>query len=895
MDLKTYLKKIIFAMLLLIMAHSCVHASEKKNVLILNSYHQGYKWTDDEVRGIVNGLFPEQDNIKTYIEYMGTKWNFSSEYLKELCILYKKKFNQVNFDVIVSTDDDAFNFLKKYRDSVFGRVPVVFCGLNWVTPGKLSGMGSVTGVNETTDISLNLYLMMKIHPEVKRIYVIIDSTTTGISVYNKLIEIMPQYSGRIEIIPLYDLPMKTLIDRVSSIESDSLVLLTIFSRDGSGQFFEYNEYSEIITGNSRVPVYGLWDFYLGHGILGGNLANGYSQGITAGNIALRVLNGESVESIPVILDSPNTYMFDFFQMKRFGIGRDLIPAASTVINEPSSFYSVNKKIFSFIIALTFALTIFSVVLVLNIRRRYIAEKSLKESVEQYSTLVNNLNVGVFRSNGVPDGCFIQVNPVMIKIFGYDDREEFIKVPVRDLYQDPSGRDNFLNNLKDLKTINNIEQQMKRRDGSLISVSVTGSAVFNEDGTINYVDGILEDITEKKRMETEIRHAQKMDTIGTLASGIAHDFNNALGALIGAVSLMDHKLSTGIPMTLEKQLEYIAVMKESGDKGISMVKRLLSLARKNDSDYRSFNINEVVKRVVALLTGVIDKSVSVNSSYYEDKALSMGDPAQIEQVLLNLCINAGHAMTIMRANHEQWGGSLSIMINKVFPDRYISRTHAEASEKEFWSISVADTGTGMSGEVISRIFEPFFTTKGEGSGTGLGLAMVQKIVNEHLGFIDVYSEPGVGTTFKIYLPVYYGESEYRPPVISPGDLKGSGRVLLVEDELLIMKIAEEILKDCGYEVYCADNGESALEIFREKYNEISAVVMDMAMPVMSGFVAFSEMRKISPSVRVLIASGCRQDSRVDEVLLSGGADFIEKPYTVEELALAVRNLIETGSI
>jgi sigma-B regulation protein RsbU (phosphoserine phosphatase) len=321
-----------------------IYAAEKKNVLILNSYHQGYKWTDDEVRGIVNGLFPEQDNIKTYIEYMGTKWNFSSDYLKELCILYKKKFNRVRFDVIISTDDDAFNFLQKYRDGVFGRVPVVFCGLNWITPGKLSGMKSVTGVNETTDISLNLYLMMKVHPQVKKIYAVIDSTTTGISVYNKLIEIMPQYEGKIDIIPLYDLEMKALMEQVSIMGNDSLVLLTVFSRDGTGQFFEYDEYSTMISKKSSVPVYGLWDFYLGHGILGGNLATGYSQGITAGNIALRVLKGENAESIPVVMDSPNTYMFDFLQMKRFGIGRDLIPAASIVINEPSSFYSVNKTV-----------------------------------------------------------------------------------------------------------------------------------------------------------------------------------------------------------------------------------------------------------------------------------------------------------------------------------------------------------------------------------------------------------------------------------------------------------------------------------------------------------------------------------------------------------------------
>lgn len=633
----------------------------------------------------------------------------------------------------------------------------------------------------------------------------------------------------------------------------------------------------------------MWDFYLGHGILGGNLANGYSQGITAGNIALRILMGEPVGNIPVVMDSPNTYMFDYQQMKRFGIESGLLPVSSIIINQPSSFYSVNKNLFNSIIAITVLLTVFSVTLVLNIRRRLIAEKSLCESVEQYSTLVNNLNVGVFRSSGIPDGCFIQINPAMMKIFGYDDRDEFLKIPVRDLYQTPSGRDRFLNEILELKTVNSMELKLKKEDGSIITASISGSAMFNGDGTISYIDGILEDITEKKRLEDEFRHVQKMDTIGTLASGIAHDFNNSLGGIIGAISIIERNLRGGSSMSVEKELEYLTLMKESGEKGVSMVRKLLSLARKSDYELTPVNINDIVKRVVELLAGVIDKSISVCPVYYEDKAVTMADPAQIEQVLLNLCINAGHAMTIMRENQEQWGGTLEISITKLSPDRYISSLHPEAVYSELWSISVTDTGIGMSEEVKERIFEPFFTTKGEGSGTGLGLLMVQKIVNEHRGFIDVYSAPGTGTTFKIYLPVSSEKHENRALPSVPADLMGSGPVLLVEDEPLIMKIASEMLKDCGYEVLCAENGKKAVEVFRERYNEIHVVIMDMAMPVMSGVMAFREMREISPSVRVLITSGFRQDRRVEEVLLSGGAGFVEKPYTMETLALAVKNL------
>jgi len=882
----------LLMLIFLSMTLSSAYAEEKKNVLILNSYHNGYKWTEDETDGAIAGLYPESENTRIYIEYMGAKWAFHRSYIEQLSKLYQQKFKNKVFDVIIATDDDALNFLKLYRDETFGKVPVVFCGINWITPERLQGLKSFAGVNEDAAIALNIDLMLKLHPATKDIYVIMDSTTTGMVIYNKLNEIIPQYINRVQIHLLFDMEMSSMLKQLSALDAGSLVLLTLYQKDKTGRFFEYSESCGLITKNSRVPVYGVWGFNLGLGIVGGNLVSGYSQGLTAGKLALRILKGESAESIPVVMNSPNLYMFDYAQMQRFDISTADIPAESLIINQPSSFYSINKQLFRSILAVILILAAAAVILILNIRRRYLAEKELRESEEKYHTLVDNLNVGVFRSTGDPDGKFIQVNPAMIKIFGYDSYDAFIKLPVENLYQDSAYRKNFINDIIAGGSVKDRELPMKKIDGTLIWASVSASAQYHaSDKSVEWIDGILEDITQKKRIEMELRHAQKMETIGTLVSGIAHDFNNAIGGLVGMLSIIDNKLQSGTILSIDKLQYYTSIMKESGDKSIAMAQRLLTLARRRNAELIPSDLNDIVRRVVELLSGTIDKSISVFPVYNDERAVIMADPAQIEQSLLNLCINSWHAMTIMREDRNLWGGSLALSIMKIYAEKYFFELHPEAVKKEYWAISISDTGVGMTRDIVLKIFDPFFTTKGEGVGTGLGLAMVNQIIREHEGFIDVYSEPGTGTTFKVYIPVSYEKPDTSAVPKSVEIQSGTGLILVVDDEPVMRKTAREILEECGYDVITAEDGKAGVAIFRERYNEITAVVMDMAMPVMSGIIAYREMLKINPGVKVLIASGLRLDKRLQEVIAMGANGFIEKPYTLVKLGQAVKDIIE----
>ena len=355
---------------------------QKKSVLILNSYHSGYTWTDDETRGVIEALAPLQDELDISIEYMGAKWASDRAYFELLRKTYREKYRKRRFDVILATDNDAIAFLKQHRDAVFGSVPVVFCGVNWFEEKSLRGLKHYTGVNEDVDITATLDLMLKLHPATKTIYVIADTTTTGRIVREKLLEIAPRYRERVRFSVPGTVTMQSVLDTVVKAPEDSLVLLTVFQEDREGAFFEPRESTSLITKASVVPVYGLWDFNLGHGIVGGLLTSGYAQGHAAGVLALRILQGEQASTIPVVLKSPNVYMFDYRELERFGISLDDLPLGSRTINQPESFYQLNKKLVRGALLALALLASVVVLLALNIRSRRKAAAILHGEIEE---------------------------------------------------------------------------------------------------------------------------------------------------------------------------------------------------------------------------------------------------------------------------------------------------------------------------------------------------------------------------------------------------------------------------------------------------------------------------------------------------------------------------------
>jgi sigma-B regulation protein RsbU (phosphoserine phosphatase) len=349
-----------------------VNAAPTRHVLVLNSYHRGLSWTDNIMEGIESVLGGDSD-LELHIEYMDTKRLYDEVYLQKLYEVYKYKYSQMQFEVVIVSDNDAFEFTRQHHDELFPGTPVVFCGINNFRDSMLEGHDLYTGVVEVTDIESTLEIALQLHPNVAQVAVVNDRTSTGVAMKSELEAVIPRFGDTVKFVLLEDLDMAEIEAQVQILPADSLLLVLVFNRDASGQFFSYEESLSRISSVATVPIYGLWDFYLGSGIVGGKLASGFHQGEVAARIAQRILGGEAAEDIPVVRESPNRYMFDYEQLQRFGLEPSSLPADSIVINSPGTFYGRYKMLIWGSLGIIAALGLLVSILLVSITRRKRAE------------------------------------------------------------------------------------------------------------------------------------------------------------------------------------------------------------------------------------------------------------------------------------------------------------------------------------------------------------------------------------------------------------------------------------------------------------------------------------------------------------------------------------------
>lgn len=850
---------------------------QHKNILLLNSYHQGYKWTDDETRGVLSVLAPQGEHTKVYTEYMGMKWTSDPAYFTQLKATYKQKFAAIPFDVIIATDNDAFNFLRAHRDEVFGPTPTVFCGVNYFQPEALQGHQLYTGVSETADFQANLDLLLELHPTTRRIAVIIDTSVTGQQVLREVSAVVPRYEHRLTFDFLTDLTMEELRRRVADLPDDALVLFTFFFRDKDGRLFEHDESAAMVSRASQVPVYGTWDFSLGYGIIGGKLTNGFEQGNRAAELAARILRGERPQDIPVVMRSPSQFMFDHKQMRRFHIDPGQLPPESVIINRPISSYTLSKRVVWLSGAGTILLLGLLVALLINIRQHKAARKELRASEEQYRSLVDNLNVGIYRDNGEPEGRFLQANPAMVKLFGYEDIASFLQTPVVELYDRPGDRTAYLSELTRIGFVKDTQLQMKTRNATSIWVSCSAKAVLDAQGSIRWIDGVLEDISEKKRLEEQLWQAQKMESIGALAGGIAHDFNNILTAISGYGTLL--KAKVGHDPALAHLLGPIL---SSAEKAAQLTQSLLAFSRKQVIDPKPLNLNEVITGMERLLARLIGEDIELHLRLSTHELMIMADKSQLEQILLNLVTNARDAMPE--------GGAISIGSRSLLlRDQASLLQHEFKSPGEYAVLSVTDSGMGMDEATRQRIFEPFFTTKDTGRGTGLGLAIAHGIVKQHGGDISVDSEPDKGTTFSVYLPLIPGGMHEPLEQSLPAAAGGTETILLAEDDALVRQWTRQVLSQAGYTVIEAVNGEELVAKFQAA-DHVDLILLDVVMPRKNGREALDEIRRSHPWIKALFTSGYTADIIHRKGILDQDINFLAKPASQEQLLAKIRQVL-----
>ncbi|MBJ6750252.1 PAS domain S-box protein [Geomonas sp. Red421] len=421
---------------------------------------------------------------------------------------------------------------------------------------------------------------------------------------------------------------------------------------------------------------------------------------------------------------------------------------------------------------------------------------------------------------------------------------------------------------------------RHKNGSTFWQHSTISPILNSSGAISHFMAFMESINERKKLEEQLRQAQKMEAIGQLAGGVAHDFNNILTVILGFGQLLQHSLPKDDPM-----LEHMEQILDAADRATHLTKSLLAFSRKQVMVMQQVELNELTRRHAKFLVRIIGEDVTLKTSFTDEKLLVMADSGQLEQVLMNLATNARDAMPT--------GGELTIRTELTTVDKEFHRQYGYGMPGRYALITVTDTGTGMDTETQQKIFEPFFTTKLPGRGTGLGMSIVYGIIKQHGGYITVFSQVGFGTTFSIYLPLITEKVQPREKPASFIPEGGNETILVVEDDAAVGHLVESVLKRYGYQVILAGSGDEALQLFQSRHQEISLALLDVIMPKMNGKQLCEELRRHSPQLKVLFLSGYTADVIQDKgIFMEEGVDIIKKPARPIELAKKVREMLDS---
>lgn len=525
---------------------------------------------------------------------------------------------------------------------------------------------------------------------------------------------------------------------------------------------------------------------------------------------------------------------------------------------------------------------------INIHDLITAEENLKISEERFRSLFMRSPIPL--ANVTVDGKILEVNEGLTKLLGYtlDDIPDLDHLwPV--IYPDAEYREKVLydwGNLIRQVIAGNTDIEQKKNEYRIRCKDGTDrvTVIFTNiiSGTI--LLGFL-DITDRRRAEEEKHHlqeqlfqSQRLESMGILAGGIAHDFNNMLGIIIGYAELAMTELTSGNSL-----YDYFEQILDAARKSANLTRQLLTFARSQSTSPELFNINELIDSMLKMLQRLIGENIKLSWSPSSNPCMVEIDRSQFEQILMNLCVNAKDAIRDV--------GKISIRTEEIFFDEAYGLSHSESAPGHYILLSISDTGCGMDEEIKKHIFDPFFTTKGQGKGTGLGLSTVYGIIKQNMGFINVYSEPGKGSVFNIYIPRFSGESKGTLLNTDDDIPKGRGEVILiVEDDPAHLSMITRMLGNLGYSVLPANSPASAIQIMKEN-NEIDMFITDVIMPEMNGGDLAARLLKIRPSVKYFFMSGYTPDIYLDNELLEEGAAILQKPFSLRNIAQKIRKMLD----
>ncbi|NDV28196.1 PAS domain S-box protein [Desulfovibrio sp. JC010] len=742
-----------------------VRAAEVRHVLVLHSYHSGMSWITNIEKGIRDTLLvPPYKDLVLHIEYMDTKRYHSPEHYARIKGLLKAKFEKIDLSLVLSSDNNAFDFLLENRDDLFPGAPVVFCGVNNFSNRQIRDVRNFTGVAEVMSSRDTVAEILQQLPDTKEIYVINDYLKTGRAWEATLRRNLAPFAENVRIKYNENLTISQLRDKIQSMKPGSVVLLGVYYSDRDGTYVTYEKLGSMLTQNSPVPVYCLLRFNLRDGVIGGKVVSGYHQGVMMSEVARKVLAGEKADDIPVVKVGANAFIFDWQALDKYGIPASSIPEESVVLNEPFSFYEEYIYLVWSTIFVFAAMGILVVVLVRNVVTLRKVRSDLEHSELKYRSIFDNAQEGIYQTS--VDGRVLAVNDAFAHMFGYDSPEEVLQVldsVSKKLYLNESDRNVLLTAMQNEGTLTGFEVKMKRKDGEVVWITMNARKTKAQDGTVIF-EGSVVDITQRKRNEQRMIQSEKMMSVGGLAAGMAHEINNPLAAIVSSVQNLQRRLNRdtarNVKIAEECGVPYSAVMEyierrgcakilngmyEAGMRAATIVRGMLSFSRKSDSDFEPRNLCSLMEGALNLVMNDYDfrrnydfRKISIVKDFGSERLLVACDANEIQQVFLNLLKNGAEAMGDKSYSPDDNPG-------------FVLRCYELA---DMAVMEIEDNGPGMDEGVRNRIMEPFFTTKNVGKGTGLGLSISYFIITDrHKGIMEVVSDPGKGTRFVVKLPLY----------------------------------------------------------------------------------------------------------------------------------------------
>jgi two-component system, cell cycle sensor histidine kinase and response regulator CckA len=849
----------------------------KKSVLYLNSYHHGYQWSDSIHDGIRATLDGSPYKIDLQVEYLDAKRYNTVPVIQGLLEIFQKKFAGEHFDAVIVSDDDAFNFALNARPQLFPGTPIVFCGINDLGEEELAA-GNLTGVVESFDLLGTIDVVLRLHPEKRRMVVVGDESTAGRAIKKQIEELVPRYKDRLQVEYWVQIDLAEAQRRVGNLPKDSFLFFIPYYQIIDNRTYTAEEVMSALYAHSSVPIYTCWEFLLGHGSVGGSMLSGLKHGRTAAEMALRILDGVPADSMPVIREPAGSYLFDYKVMRQLQIPEKLLPEGSTLINAPKAFYELPKELFWTIIVSLLLLLVTLIFLILTMLGRRRVERTIKDQLSFQETLMDtNPQLVSWKDLNFR---YLGANRTFATFFGLNDPSELISKSTRDVIRDQDYVQ--WSQSADVAVVNNREAFRKVRKrltdhkGNLAWIEVNKVPLRDQSGKIVGILSTAENITRELDLEKQLLQSQKMEAIGTLAGGIAHDFNNILTSIINSTELaigdVDPKSQTA--RDLERVLK-------AARRGGRVVKQILAFSKPSQEGFRPTNLTAVITEVVGLMEVSLPGNIEMRSHISPNIGCILADPTQIYQAVMNLCTNAFQAL-------KQHGGTLHIRLEDVYlKEEEAKPLNLEAGD--YIQLTVADNGPGIAPSIIDKIFDPFFSTKGKTEGTGLGLTVVHGIVKAHQGGLRVDSEEGQGTAFKLFFPRVSSTDESMEQNRIFFGSRG-GRILFVEDDEDQLNTTPRILENVGYSVTAVGLPQKALDLFMTDPEQFDLLITDYDMPAINGIELIQRIHAVNPRLPSILISGREDAIKAAHCIPSIRRVFI-KPYDTIDLTFTINTILE----